>query len=331
MVAFMDQRKGTHGVEPIGRVLSSAPSTCFLCRAEEWYPTKRSARAAYAPSFVGLPDETVVVSPLMAAEEVRVTFRATAALDEATIAALFDVLSDEERARCKRFVFPRDRRDFVVAHALLRHTLSRYHPIPPRDWVFVSEAGGKPRLSGDCTGPARLQFNLAHTDGLVACAVSRTAEVGVDVEAFDCRTEPLEIARRYFSAAEAEHLRRCAPADRPGRFVEIWTLKEAYIKAIGKGLSLPLDDFAFGFDGLSTLWFTRTVSDAAWSFALFAPTERHRLAVAARTARVDGGPAVVVCALAPAHADADADAITIQPIRSCTVSVAGSAIANTPE
>lgn len=245
-----------------------------------------------------------------APEDVCVSFCATAALDEPVVVASFGLLSPEEQARCERFVFARDRRDFAIAHALLRRTLSRYYPIAPRDWVFVSEPGGKPRVSDDFAASAQLQFNLAHTNGLVACAVSCSAEVGVDVEAIDRRTDPIEIARRYFSAAEADDLERCAPADRLERFFEIWTLKEAYIKTIGTGLSLPLDEFAFRFDGHSALRLDVAPQHAAsCSFALFAPSQRHRMAVAARIVSTAAPPRIVACPDDPVHPDSDAGAI----------------------
>jgi len=153
----------------------------------------------------------------LAADEVQVTFRETAALDQSAIGAAADLLSEEERTRCARFMFARDRRDFAIAHALLRQTLSRHHPIPPREWTFVPEPHGKPRISADLTTAADLHFNIAHTHGLVACAVSRGADVGIDVEEIERRSDPLEIASRYFSVIETEDLKH--QGDREGAVV----------------------------------------------------------------------------------------------------------------
>ena len=214
---------------------------------------------------------------------VYVSVCATDTLESAAVATAFDILSDVEQIRSGRFLFARDRRDFVVAHALLRRTLSRHFSIAPRDWEFVIGSNGKPALSGDLVAATHLRFNLAHTNGLVACAVSRIADVGVDVETIDCAKDSLQIAERCFASAEIDGLRHCTSAARPERFTEVWTLKEAYLKAIGAGFSLPLDEFAFHFDASSSLRFSAaSCQTAAWSFALFAPSQRYRLAVAAQ-------------------------------------------------
>jgi len=199
------------------------------------------------------------------------------------------LLSGDERDRAARFVFDRDRHLFVAAHVLLRRALSEYEPVEPGAWAFAAGAHGKPALAG----PHRdipLRFNLAHTHGLVACALSRDADVGIDVEPLASGARSLDIADRFFSAAEAGDLRNCDPDVRHVRFTEIWTLKEAYIKAIGTGLSHPLASFALRFDGDARLRLESDGSDetarpSRWQFALFAPTPDHRMAVA-----VDCGP-----------------------------------------
>jgi 4'-phosphopantetheinyl transferase len=112
--------------------------------------------------------------------------------------------------------------------------------------------------------------------------VGRGTEVGVDVEVVAPRNVPVEVAERFFSAAEVAHLRACADGVRDVRFTELWTLKEAYIKAVGTGLSHPLDTFSVLPDGPAGLRFEAPagVDAASWQFALLAPSARHRLAVA---------------------------------------------------
>jgi 4'-phosphopantetheinyl transferase len=221
-------------------------------------------------------------------EEVHLYCRLTESFGPDEIAAAVGLLSPEELTRYTRFMFDRDRRDYAVAHALLRESLSRYAAVPPREWEFFEDAGGKPalRLKG---GTPRLSFNLSHTHGLVACAIAAGLDVGVDVEAVD-RVVDSGVAERFFSARENAALRACGSAtNRAARFFELWTLKESYVKALGKGLSHPLDTIAFDVGpGLSVAFLPPPGAAAAsWQFALLAPTDRHRLAAAVRS---DGPP-----------------------------------------
>jgi 4'-phosphopantetheinyl transferase len=218
--------------------------------------------------------------------DVHVWCRQTDSLADTEIRDAVALLSPEEHSRYTRFRFPRDQRDYAAAHALLRTSLSRYADLAPQSWQFQEAPGGKPAIvRGD--GTPRLSFNLSHTHGLVACAIAVDADVGVDVESVD-RTVDDGIARRYFSARENDDLQRCRSAPlRTRRFIELWTLKEAYIKAIGKGLSHPLDSIVFDLADRESILFLPPpgVDGAAWRFSLSAPTEHHRLAVAVRHAR----------------------------------------------
>ena len=215
---------------------------------------------------------------------IHISYCLTAQLDERAVREAVEQLSVEERARHGRFVFARDRRDFAVAHALLRRSLSAHGDRAPHEWRFTAGAHGKPALSLDDATRTPLMFNLTHTDGLVACAVARDAELGIDVEAIDRHADILSLANRYFSPTEAAGIAQCAEDARQTRFIEIWTLKEAYVKALGEGLSCPLHEFAFVFEGPSGLRFegARTAPPTPWCFALFAPSDRHRMAIAVR-------------------------------------------------
>jgi 4'-phosphopantetheinyl transferase len=215
---------------------------------------------------------------------VQIWCRPTAALDAAAIAAATAMLSDDERARCGRFRFARDARDYAAAHALLRTTLSRRTDRPPRYWRFETTAAGKPVL---CNGDAPVSFSLSHTHGMVACAITDRASVGVDVECLDRDVNADGIAARFFAASEAAHLARLDESARHARFFDLWTLKEALVKGLGAGIAVSLDRLAFTIrpDGV-TVQAPSAVEGDAWHFRLFAPASRYRLAVA-----VHGSPA----------------------------------------
>lgn len=222
----------------------------------------------------------------LAPDHVHIWYRLTEALDETGVARAVAVLSDSERKRGQRFIFPRDRRDYAAAHALTRVALSRCADLAPEQWRFQQGTDGKPSLAADGNTPT-LTFNLSHTHGLVACAIAPGVDVGIDVEGVDRQVGAEEVATRFFSPGERADLARCPADERARRFFELWTLKEAYIKAIGKGLSHPLNTFGFALNEPGSIGF-RPPSDvdvAAWQFALFAPTDRHRMAVAVRRDR----------------------------------------------
>jgi 4'-phosphopantetheinyl transferase len=217
----------------------------------------------------------------------------------ATNAARYDqhvrVLSSEERVRCDRFHFDRDRQDYANAHDLLRRTLSGYDTTSPELWQFETPRGAKPFLTAGsgseaCAG---LDFNLSHTHGLVACVVGRGTTVGIDVERLDRLRDAMSLATRFFSPAEVADLHACEQATRARRFIELWTLKESFIKAIGKGLSQPLDSFSFSLGKNGAIGFAPPPEFAArrWHFAQYDVTPHAVLAIAAD---VDRAPTFLV-------------------------------------
>jgi 4'-phosphopantetheinyl transferase len=260
------------------------------------------------PDVTGAPRDPAVSVSALVPGDAHIWYRFSESLDDDAVEAEVAQLSPDERVRCQRFVFRRDRRDFAAAHALLRRVLSMYDDVRPDAWTFVPDGNGKPALAHDFGAPP-LAFNLSHTDGLVACAVARNAEVGVDVESVERATDSRDIAERYFSESELAELDACPQEQRAARFIELWVLKEAYLKAIGSGLAHPLDTFGFSFDDAAGLRFNARPDalPAAWTFALFAPSALHRLALAARFASPTHGRLVARAAdgdsaLAPVRA-----------------------------
>ena len=217
--------------------------------------------------------------------DVHVRYLLTDSVSDDVHAQALQMLSPDECARAGRFVSSRDRVAFVAAHALLRRALSDHEDLPPDAWTFAQNAHGKPILA-DRHGGITIGFNLAHTHGLVACVLSRDTDVGIDVESLDHRTDALGLATRYFSPAEVADLHACAEGERAVRFIELWTLKESYVKAIGEGLSHPLNTFGFALGSPAILRFEPPAHDdqRAWQFALFAPSVGHRMAVAVHCA-----------------------------------------------
>jgi 4'-phosphopantetheinyl transferase len=195
------------------------------------------------------------------------------------------LLSADELRRVDRFVQPDDATRFVVGRALARTMLSQYADVPPRDWPFVIDERGRPGLARRPAGGPDLRFNLTHTPGLVACAVAIGRDVGVDVEHVGRRVTH-DVAERFFSAREVADLHALPDDQQHVVFFDYWTLKEAYIKARGLGLALPLRHFTFlRTSGLApSITFAPELHDeaASWQFAQFWPTTEHRMAVAVR-------------------------------------------------
>ncbi|MBK6919406.1 MAG: 4'-phosphopantetheinyl transferase superfamily protein [Deltaproteobacteria bacterium] len=158
-----------------------------------------------------------------------------ATLDEAV-----RVLDDGEIARMRTLAFEADRLRYAAAHLLLRRALTQLQPgREAHAWRFVRGPYDRPVLHP--SHPERVSFSLTHTAGVVACAVAdATLEVGIDAESFT-RAAPLELAAAKFAAAEREWLAVHDGEARARAFYELWTLKEAYLKARGLGLALPLD------------------------------------------------------------------------------------------
>jgi 4'-phosphopantetheinyl transferase len=204
--------------------------------------------------------------------------------DSEQLAACRAMLSDDERARLARLRPGPDRRAFLAAHALVRSALSRYADVPPEAWTFAVNHRGRPEIAGPDAVPA-LHFSLSHTSGLTACAVALDFDCGVDVESFDRRGDPLKVARRVLSPKELSDLEARTAETRRNHFLAYWTLKEAYVKARGLGLSLPLRQFSFSLTGERIrIEFAAPGDDVAtaWQFALLRPTPRHVLAIAVR-------------------------------------------------
>lgn len=200
-------------------------------------------------------------------------------------------LTADELARAERFLQTADRERFVLGRALARTMLSAFAPVRPQDWPFIIDPHGRPQLAARPAGAPDLRFNLSHTDGLVACALTAGRDVGVDVENLNRRIVHENIPERFFSAREVADLRALPSEEQPLVFFDYWTLKESYIKARGLGLAIPLAHFSFirRAGAAPAIEFAPELHDdpASWQFAQFWPTRQHRMAVAVRRTGAD--------------------------------------------
>ena len=208
---------------------------------------------------------------------------------EARFAAMLDPF---ERAQMEKFKFDQDRCAYVAAHGLLRHSLSARTGYNSGSWRFALSPGGKPFVEEPAAASA-IRFSLSHTRTMVAVAIADGYDIGVDVEACGCsNTIDLNIAEKYFTSSEITLLRELSELESKNQiFLELWTLKEAVVKATGLGLSQSLDSFSIAFDPLRVIkqdnahetlqWFGRE----SWSLRHWLHRDHH-ISVAAHGQRV---------------------------------------------
>lgn len=203
------------------------------------------------------------------------------------------LLNSEEQERYRRFHFDHDRHTYLAAHALLRITLSRYALCEPARWGFKRNEQGKPEIALMSNLPP-LRMNLSHTQGMVACVVALDRGCGVDVERVRSMKDMAGIAEVVFSNAENDYLRAQDETEWPHHFFKFWTLKEAYIKATGQGLSAPLKDITFDIAEaqIQTTLRNASLNDAGWQFYHEKPVASHHLAVAVKSA---DAPIKILC------------------------------------
>jgi 4'-phosphopantetheinyl transferase len=206
-------------------------------------------------------------------------YRITETPDSARLRFALSLLNDAEQRRYAAFYFDRHRIEYAMAHAVTRLALSRYAPVPPRNWEFSLGQWGKPSIAAPATATP-LSFNLSHTNCFVAFLAGNKPEVGVDIEHLERGGSLIDIARHAFAPSEHAYLTSLTPDRQRDAFFRIWTLKEAYIKATGQGLSLGLDTFSFHFNEGDKPVLSGGVGD--WSFFEFQPHADYRIAIASR-------------------------------------------------
>lgn len=152
------------------------------------------------------------------------------------------LLSSDEQMKAGRYRFEDNRQEYIIARGLLRHLLGSYLGDDPHRLRFHYNAYGKPALSSEA-GPERLTFNVSHAHGFVLYVFTRGREVGIDLERIRPEAAHDGVAERFFSSKEVSTLRALPRHAQPIGFFNCWTRKEAYIKARGEGLTIPLNQF----------------------------------------------------------------------------------------
>jgi len=206
------------------------------------------------PELLELPDGQVHV------------WRASLDLDSGRLAELRTALAPGEIERANRYVFASDRLRYEAARGILRRLLSRYRNCPPAAFEIHTNPFGKPVVDGD------IRFNLSHSGPLAVYVFARNADVGIDVERIRTDVDCFEIARRYFTDAEFAELEATAKEMQSEAFFRGWTRKEAYVKALGRGLSTSLTSFAIGLGDQDTR-LTSYSDTGTWVAKSFVPQE----------------------------------------------------------
>jgi 4'-phosphopantetheinyl transferase len=226
--------------------------------------------------------------PLPGRDEVRVWHTHVAPLeaDPDATARTIASLPDADRARAAKYRLERDRAMFVGGRVMARRLVGDALGIDRDGWQWREGERGRPEIGSPATP---LRFNLAHSAGLVVCALAHGRDVGVDVEDLERVALDPKLVRRYCAPAEADDIE--AQGDRwRDRFLTYWTLKEAYLKARGLGIAVPLAEVCFTLAPSIRIGFLGSLAGTStdWTFHLERPTARHLVAVAAqgKTARV---------------------------------------------
>jgi 4'-phosphopantetheinyl transferase len=196
-----------------------------------------------------------------------------------------NTMADDERSKADRFYFSRDRDHFIVARGVLRALLGRYLDRAPESLSFTYSTHGKPALASE-SDAGGIRFNISHSHGTALCAFTRGRAIGVDLEFIRCDLEAEQIANRFFSRSEIAALRALPLRLRKYAFFLCWTRKEAYIKARGEGLSMPLDQFEVSLipGEPAALLSTQPDSDEAlrWSLRNLTPASGYAAALATK-------------------------------------------------
>ena len=194
-------------------------------------------------------------------------------------------LSEDEQLRAKRFHFEEHRVRFTVSRGLLRLLIGKYLDVSPASIEFIYGRHGKPSLVVKPELPP-LNFNISHSQNVAVFAFSRDTDLGVDVEFIKPNRELMRIARRFFSKHEFTVLQSLPKSEQLNGFYNCWTRKEAFVKAVGDGLAMPLDSFSVTLkpsEPAQLLWMQGETDEVgSWTLKSWQPWENFAAAIAIR-------------------------------------------------
>lgn len=190
------------------------------------------------------------------------------------------IITAKEAAKAEKFIFAKDKHNSLVTRALLRFALSSSTNTAAENFEFTENSYGKPALIPDPIHPP-IRFNLSHSSGITACALTLNNEIGIDIENYTRDVDP-GLADRFFTKSESAYLQQCSAENKQQVFFDFWTLKESYSKARGKGLSIGLDTFGFEIEPSVRIYFNKVVDETPddWIFFRFSPVENFKAAIA---------------------------------------------------
>ena len=208
---------------------------------------------------------------LILSEDEAHIWRADLDLDECFQGSFLKLLSPDEKKRARKFRFAKDSRNFIAARGILRLLIGKYLETNPAEITFQYSEFGKPGIANNDS----LRFNISHSQNIALFAFTKFFNIGIDVEFVNPNIEVKEIAARFFSTNEVKNLLALPEAQQTLGFFHCWTRKEAFIKAVGEGLSFPLDQFEVSLEPdkpaklLATDWEPNAVSE--WSIYSMSP------------------------------------------------------------
>ena len=189
---------------------------------------------------------------------------------EASLDLLFPILSIDEQQKADRFYFKQHRERYILRKYALRQILSKYLTSHPKDILFVHNHHQKPSLQDN---PDNLQFNMSHSNNMALLVIAKKHLIGVDLECLKPIENILNIANNFFAPEEISQFSLVPSQQKLKTFYKIWTSKEAFVKAIGYGLSCPLDTFSVPFlskDPIKIIKVNSSVAEASkWSLTSF--------------------------------------------------------------